>query len=142
MAHQHYTQIAQKTSTEWARRRRPLITLTPLVDVVFIMLVFFMLASNFLDWQAVTLTTPSVGASTQSQKLPLLVRVRRDDGLDLNGELLTLEQLQQRAAQLLETGKDYQFLVQPDRGVRLQQLVIVLDALAAAGHVNISLVRK
>ncbi|OOC09384.1 ExbD/TolR family protein, partial [Thioalkalivibrio halophilus] len=36
-------------------RRRNLISLTPLIDVVFILLVFFMLASSFLDWRAVEL---------------------------------------------------------------------------------------
>ena len=44
-----------------ASRRRALIGLTPLIDVVFILLVFFMLASSFLDWRAIDLTAPARG---------------------------------------------------------------------------------
>ena len=36
-----------------------LISLTPLIDVVFILLVFFMLASSFLDWRSIDLTVSS-----------------------------------------------------------------------------------
>ncbi len=39
-------------------RRRALISLTPLIDVVFILLVFFMLPSSFLDWRAIDLDPP------------------------------------------------------------------------------------
>ncbi|MEM6945656.1 MAG: biopolymer transporter ExbD, partial [Pseudomonadota bacterium] len=34
-------------------RKRLRISITPLIDVVFILLVFFMLASSFLDWRSI-----------------------------------------------------------------------------------------
>ena len=50
------------------RRRRSPISLTPLIDVVFILLVFFMLASSFLDWRSITLAAPSAEAYGISAK--------------------------------------------------------------------------
>ncbi len=141
MESQTYTQILSKTSNNSIRRRRPLISLTPLVDVVFILLVFFMLASSFSDQRAVGLTTPAIGAPTTNSKTVLL-RVKRNGGLDLNGEPITVNQLQARAAQFIQTVGERQFLVQPDTGVALQQVVMVLDALYATGVQDISLIRK
>jgi biopolymer transport protein ExbD len=141
MESQTYTQILAKASNNSIRRRRPLISLTPLVDVVFILLVFFMLASSFSDQRAIGLMTPAIGESASTSKTVLL-RVQRDGGLDLNGEPLTVNQLQARAAQFIQTVGERQFLVQPDKGVELQWVVVVLDALYATGVQDISLIRK
>lgn len=73
-------------------RRRPLISLTPLIDVVFILLVFFMLASSFLDWRAIDLTPPARAGSGALMEGAMLVDVR-PDGLRLSGERLDLETL-------------------------------------------------
>lgn len=141
MESQTYTQILTKASNNSIRRRRPLVSLTPLVDVVFILLVFFMLASSFSDQRAVGLMTPAIGESARTLKIVLL-RVKRDGGLDLNGEPITVNQLQARAAQFIQTVGERQFLVQPDEGVALQRVVVVLDALYATGVQDISLIRK
>ena len=49
-------------------RRRPLISLTPLIDVVFILLVFFMLASSFLDWRSIDLNAPAQAAAMANNR--------------------------------------------------------------------------
>src|SRR5690606_18422295 len=64
-----------------AARRRSTISLTPLIDVVFILLVFFMLASSFLDWRAIDLRAPGPAAGASLEGV-LYVEVR-DDGLRL-----------------------------------------------------------
>ena len=43
-----------------------MITLTPLIDVVFILLIFFMLASSFIDWRALDLRLAGGSDTTQS----------------------------------------------------------------------------
>ena len=141
MESQTYTQLVAKTSNSAVRRRRPIISLTPLVDVVFILLVFFMLASSFTDQRAVRLLTPVTGEATTT-KNTVLVRVKRNGSLDLNGEPLSIPQLQAKAAQFIQTVGERQFLVQPDRGVDIQRVIVVFDALYATGVEDISLIRK
>ena len=53
-----------------AQKKRPLISLTPLIDVVFILLVFFMLASSFLDWRSIDLSTPAAAEAARGWKAP------------------------------------------------------------------------
>jgi len=123
------------------RRRRALISLTPLIDVVFILLVFFMLASSFLDWRAITLNSPAEAmAGSNGMEGALLVEVRADD-LRLSGETMSAETLETRVAVRLQDRPGQRVLVKPSPGVPLQRVVGVLDALAAVGAGNVSLVR-
>ena len=59
-------------------RKRPLVSLTPLIDVVFILLVFFMLATSFLDWRAIDLDAPVQAAAGNAADNALLVEIRAE----------------------------------------------------------------
>ena len=121
------------------RRRRPhLIRLTPLIDVVFILLVFFMLSSSFAQRRALELegAGPAAGGELRGA---LLVDVRRD-GLRLSGEPVSLEQLAAAVAGHVARDPGRRVLVRPGPQVTLQPLVTVLDRLGAAGVRQVSVV--
>ena len=122
------------------RGRRPLISLTPLIDVVFILLVFFMLASSFLDWRSIDLMAPSPTVAGSSTEGSLLVDVRADS-VRLSGELVSLDELAARVGERLVLDADQRVLVRPAAGVPLQEVVTVLDRLSDAGVVDMSLIR-
>ncbi len=121
-------------------RSRRLISLTPLIDVVFILLIFFMLASSFLDWRAIELGAPARATAGASMEGALLVEVR-PEGLRLSGQTVSLDRLAERVAARIEAKPDQKVLVRPAPGVTLQWAVEVLDRLAAAGAAEISLIR-
>ena len=110
-------------------RRKNSIVITSLVDVMFVLLFFFMLASSYLDWGAVDVniggaeskaTVPVPGHVHQLQLLP-------GAQLNLDGKRVTLSDLASR----LE--RDARVIVQPQAGVPLQEMVSVIDQLKAAG---------
>lgn len=107
--------------------RRP--SLTPMIDVVFLLLVFFMLAARFgVD---VTLPLSTAGSVAPYEGPPRLV-VIDPAGLSLNGISVTLEQLPERLATLMQA-RDQAVLVQPRSGVDLQRMIDVIDRLSASG---------
>ena len=121
-------------------RRRRLISLTPLIDVVFILLLFFMLASNFIEWRAIALNTPAHSASSSATKdRAVLVRLARDGSIDLNGQVLTLQQLGEQLQPFLNRNPKQAVLVQPSADTELQTLVNLLDKLTAIGVQNLTL---
>ncbi|MDP7242489.1 MAG: biopolymer transporter ExbD, partial [Rhodospirillales bacterium] len=63
-----------------------LISLTPLIDVVFILLVFFMLASSFLDWRSIDLTVSSGVGEATSDKRAILISLRSDGSIVVGSE--------------------------------------------------------
>ncbi len=117
-------------------RRRALISLTPLIDMVFILLVFFMLASSFVDERSISVAASSAG--TGGPKGALLVQVRAD-GLRLGGHAMSLDAIAETVAGRVARMPDQRILVEPAPGVQLQAAVTVLDRLAAAGAQNLSL---
>lgn len=116
------------------------ISLTPLIDVVFILLIFFMLASSFLDQRAIQLGAPAAAVGGASLEGALLVELRRD-GLRLAGERLALPQLMARLAEHAARNPAQRVLIKPAPGVSLQDAVALLDRVAASGLSEVAFVR-
>lgn len=122
-------------------RRRSLVRLTPLIDVVFILLVFFMLATSLLDWRAIELNAPGEAAESSSIEGALLVEVRAD-GFRLSGEALDVDTLARRVGERIRKKPNQRVIVKPAAGVVLQDTVALLDRLSAAGARELSLIRE
>lgn len=123
-----------------AGRRRALISLTPLIDVVFILLVFFMLASSLLEWRAIDLNAPGRAGANTSMEGALLIEIRTD-GLRLSGQTATLNDLKQAVLKRLADDPDQRILIKPAAGVPLQDAVSLLDHLADIGARDLSFIR-
>ncbi|SAY38296.1 ExbD/TolR family protein [Candidatus Synechococcus spongiarum] len=116
------------------RRSRVAVSLTPLIDVVFILLIFFMLVSNLQSTNMIDLRVGNRNATpTQAQDRALLVTVSRD-ALQLDGQPVPLAQLREQVA--LQPQR--QVTLEPADGVSLQRIVAVLDQLRGAGASQVS----
>ena len=121
-------------------KRRQLISLTPLIDVVFILLVFFMLASNFLEWQSVLLDTASLGESPSVGAIsPPILRIS-EQGLELNGRSVSYAELNNRLRALLQANAEEVVVVQPTGNTSIQSVLKVIDQLNSDYPVKASLV--
>lgn len=121
--------------------RKRLISLTPLIDVVFILLLFFMLATSFVEWHAIGLNIPATESSISQDQESLVIRLTHDGRLYVNNDTVTLETLGDRILPVLARNAEQLILLQPDAEVSLQRIVTVLDRLAVVGGRNISLQR-
>lgn len=115
-------------------RRRP--NLTPMIDVVFLLLIFFMLASRFGVDRALPLS--SAGGAGEYSGPPRLVELT-PIGLSLNGVPVTADALPAALAPLMQSPNDAIILRARD-GADLQALVAVMDRLGAAGLTRLVLV--
>lgn len=73
-----------------AKRRR--LALTPLVDVIFLLLLFFMLSSTFTRFAEVELSAASRGAAAPGADAPVFLQLTPED-VRLNGSGMTLDAL-------------------------------------------------
>ena len=115
-------------------RRRP--DLTPMIDVVFLLLVFFMLASRFGAETGMPLQV--AGAASAYAGPPRLVDIGATD-LRLNGVAVTEPALAQSLALLMTSPQDTVVLRAGD-GVDVQRVVTVMSVLHAAGLQRLVLV--
>ena len=139
----HKNNFIQFEAVATAKNRpRTLIGLTPLIDVVFILLLFFLLASSFLEWHTIKLTTPATqGMTGGSTDGAVLIRLGSNGGLDMNGHPVLIDELTAKLSQFLTSNPEQKILVRPAKGVPLQPVVRVLDAVQEAGGSNVSLTR-
>lgn len=110
--------------------------LTPMIDVVFLLIVFFMLAAQFGIDRVLPLNTGGVDRAYTGP--PRLV-VISENGILLNGAPVSLEQLPEQVATLTQS-KDDTVVLQPVANVPLQRLLDVAEALNASGFSRLAVV--
>lgn len=116
------------------RRARP--SLTPMIDVVFLLLIFFMLAARFGAEGTLTLALTGGGGAYSGP--PRLVSVS-SDGLRLNGIEVEDEALADALVRLME-GPDDLVVLRSDEEADTAAIVHVVELLSQAGFSRIAVV--
>jgi biopolymer transport protein ExbD len=124
-----------------AQRSRSLVNLTPLIDIVFILLIFFMLATNFIDWQYVALDLGEAEEMVVDHEKISLLQIKPDNSLWLNDTEISLATLLLHIKQRLSKNKNHPVVIQPQTGVTLQQMIDVLEPLQKIAGENVSLAK-
>lgn len=132
-----------------ARHRPPkaLISLVPMIDVMLILLVFFMVTSTYLNLDMI----PAVKrADDQSQAAPqstegagttLMIRIGADGIPTLRGVGMETPALEALFVDRIQSSPALRVLVLPSGAANMQALVSVLDAATRAGVTNLRVVR-
>ncbi len=126
--------------TQGTTRRRSHISLTPLIDVVFILLLFFMLSSTFAPITALDLSAKTQGAGVTSPKIEvLIIGVISKDQWSIEEQTLALKD--QRLRSRLERAKtdEQTVLVQAEANASVQDLVSALSFLQSQGITQLNL---
>jgi biopolymer transport protein ExbD len=121
------------------KRRKPL-SLTPLIDVVFILLLFFMLTSSFIKWHNLELavSAPSQSTSRSNDTPPLLFRLNAEGELSVSGQIFATHE-DAILKQLLADNTDAPAILFTEDEVDIQQIVSTLDRLKRLGADGVSL---
>ncbi len=118
------------------------IGLTPLIDVVFILLVFFMLAADLQQWRVIGVEAAATHPGGGGPATAVSVRVRAGCGLDLDGTAVGPDRLAARLEALARREPPPAVTIRSEAGVPLQCLVTVLDRVRSAGLPHVSLVGR
>ena len=115
---------------ESERHRSPSPGLTPLIDVVFILLVFFMLATRFGEWQDLPVQVSEAREVEADDTRVVRIQVLAGAEVELDGESLTSETLAER---LRELPDDTRVQIRGDDAASLQHLLAITDRVRDAG---------
>ncbi|MDP5307935.1 ExbD/TolR family protein [Paracoccus spongiarum] len=126
-------------SLDFGPRRHPRrMSLTPMIDVVFLLLIFFMLASRFGTDAVLPVAAGAEGPGTTWQGAPRLIDIG-PQSLALNGVPVAAADLAAALAPLMPA-PDAALVLRPRDGADLQRLVEVMDLLRAGGFDTLVLV--
>jgi biopolymer transport protein ExbD len=127
------------------RRRQPALPqfqMTAMMDVVFLLLCFFVTSSVFSQWEyEVDLTLPSAKSGLSSTRLPgeIILNVAKDGRVTVNGRVLQGETLNRLLTQVAGYLPDQPVTVRADASTSYADFMKVVDACRLAGISNISL---
>ncbi|MDP1628274.1 MAG: biopolymer transporter ExbD [Parvibaculum sp.] len=115
-------------------RRRGMASLTPLIDVVFLLLIFFMLTTSFMQTQSLSVVTPAPSAD----ELPTDARVVEiwlmgDGTLRLDGKPVERTALTASLREAIGERKDMTVTILAEKGSRTQALVAAVEAARQSG---------
>ena len=122
------------------------INLTPLIDVVFLLLIFFMVSTTFTKETHLKLALPEAQGEAMPD-LPEKIEVIIDaqGGFAVNGETLVNTQLKTLMAAIDTIGKGNKalpFVITADAKVPYESVVTAMDAAGRLGYVNLQMTTK
>ncbi len=119
-------------------KRSGRLSLTPLIDCVFILLVFFMLQTNFLRPRAIEFSQSASSSQINTETPLIAIELRLDGSLWLNGAGSSVEGLKIYAESLSDPSQS-RVMLAVDPKVKLQSAVDIMDMLNESQIFNISL---
>ncbi|PIR39438.1 MAG: hypothetical protein COV35_02680 [Alphaproteobacteria bacterium CG11_big_fil_rev_8_21_14_0_20_39_49] len=131
---------------EFARttKKRRAVNLTPLIDIIFLLVVFFLLTSEFVLTEAVDLNITSVKSASSVENAgnsdPVLVILKEGNSFVYSGKEYSLSLIGDIVGDELKDNKDRSIIVTNRQGVSVQELVTAMDGIKSAGGYNISIV--
>lgn len=128
------------------RRARPraLISLVPMIDVMLILLVFFMVTSTYLNLDMIPAVKPSQGATAPSSQSPaatVMIRLGADGVPVLRGRALDADSLRATLATAAAEDPLTQVVILPSGAAPTQALITVMDVAAQSGITRLRVLR-
>ena len=122
------------------RKRKDVgIEMGPLMDIVFILLIFFVVTSSFTRETGVDVTKPQAQSASQLEKENLLIAITREGTIHMNERQVDLASLQDILKQSLAKAPDREAVVIADKGSETGVLVQVIDMCNLAGVKKVSI---
>jgi biopolymer transport protein ExbD len=120
--------------------RKARIEIIPMIDVVFFLLVFFMMATLAMTvYQGMPVSLPEAASGDKMVAETASVALTRDGKTFLNKDAITVEALGPRLREMLASNRDLAIVVNADREVTHARVVDVLDELRQAGATRIAI---
>lgn len=119
--------------------------LAPLIDVVFLLLIFFMVATSFAqEEQRLDLELPEAhsGQEAGQQNEELVLDVLQDGSVELNGARLAAQALNDQLSAIARDNPRRPVVVRADRGLDYGRVIAVLDQCRLVGLTNAGLATR
>ena len=125
----------QKKSTE--------INVAPLIDIVFLLLIFFMLTSEFTDFKTIDMISPNKSNTTiQKSELPIVINLSANGTIEIDNVNVDLMDLSSTVKDKLMNSKNDKVIISTLNETKINLLINIVDAIRSLGIENIALITK
>ena len=115
------------------------VNLTPMLDVVFIMLIFFIVTASFVKEAGIDVTRPPAATAERKERGNILVAITSNDQIWMNRRQVDPRALRANLERLHAENPQGSVVIQADKDSKNGLLVAVMDAARLAGVPNVSI---
>lgn len=124
----------------------PDVNLTPMIDVVFLLLLFFMVSTSFIRESSLKVDLPeATGEALVEQESPIDIIINTDGSFTINNVVLmkpTQEQLSTELRRMVGDNRDPHIIISADAGSEYQYIVTAMDTAQALGYTRLTLATR
>ncbi len=114
------------------------VNVTPLLDIVFIMLIFFIVTSTFVKEPGVDIIRPEAETATERRFASILVAVTEEDKIYINKDEVEIQDVRILVEELARENPKATAVVQADEKAKTRYLVEVVNQIRAAGIADVA----
>ena len=115
------------------------IDITPMLDVVFILLIFFIVTATFIKEAGIEVNRPDAATATVQEKANILIAINANDEIWINRRQVDIRQVRPNIERLKAENPQGTVVIQADKDSRNEVLVQVMDASRSAGVYEIAI---
>ena len=124
------------------RSSAPTVQMASLMDIIFLLLCFFVTSSVFSQWETeVAITLPTAKSATIPGRMPgeIILNLNADGKVSVNGHALSLEEVTKRLTRIAENFPGQPVVIRADKTCSYETLMSLIDACRTANVWNFSL---
>jgi biopolymer transport protein ExbD len=121
------------------RKSESEVNLTPMLDVVFIMLIFFIVTASFVKESGIEISRPGASTAVRKEKGNILIAISSNDQIWMNRRQVDPRALRANIERAHAENPQGAVIIQADKAAKTGLLVQVMDAARQAGVKDISL---
>lgn len=115
------------------------IDMTPMLDVVFIMLIFFIVTASFVKESGIDVNRPEAATAVQKDRANILVAISDSGEIWINKRQVDARAVQANIERLYAENPQGSVVIQADKKATTETLIKVMDAARAAGVFDVSI---
>ena len=115
------------------------INMTPMLDVVFIMLIFFIVTASFVKEAGIDVNRPEAATAVKKERANILVAISDTGEIWINKRQIDVRAVQGNIERLKAENPQGSVVIQADKKATTDMLIKVMDASRAAGAFDVSI---
>lgn len=112
--------------------------MTPMLDIVFIMLIFFIVTSSFVKTAGIEINPPSANSAEQQNNANIFIAISDTGAIWLDNREVDIRSVRSLVSRLHADSPDSAVVVQADKNSKTDHLMQVMDQVRQAGVSNVA----
>jgi biopolymer transport protein ExbD len=113
--------------------------MTPMLDIVFILLIFFIVTTSFVKEQGLMVNRPKMNKSQNPSAPAMLIKISDTGLVSFNGNLVDIERVPARIESFIATNDSNSVIVIPSYDTRHEDVVSVVDSVKSFDGLTVSI---